>query len=103
MLLFAFLPPTNKAIALNTIEGEELFLKTCAGCHVNGGNIVRRNKTLRSKDLKRNGLDSPSEIAKVAREGIGMMSGYKDVLGEKGDQIVADWIWNQSQNAWVHG
>ena len=39
----------------------------------------------------------------MGADGIGIMSGYKDFLGEKGDQLVADWIWNQSQNAWVQG
>ena len=24
-------------------------------------------------------------------------------LGEKGDEIVANWVWEQSQNAWTHG
>ena len=84
-------------------NGENLFSKHCAGCHINGGNIIRRNKTLRLKDLNRNGIDTPDAIAKIAKEGIGSMSGYKDVLGEKGDEIVANWIWEQSQNAWIQG
>ena len=84
-------------------EGENLFIQHCAGCHIKGGNIIRRNKTLKLKDLHRNGIDSPDEIAKIAKEGIGSMSGYKDVLGDKGDQIVANWIWEKSQNAWIQG
>ena len=101
-----FLPFSNLqkgAIALNKNEGEKLFLDHCSGCHINGGNIVRRNKTLKIKDLRRNSLDSPELIAEVAREGIGIMSGYEKVLGEGGDKLVATWIWNQSQSAWVHG
>ena len=83
-------------------SGQDLFISHCAGCHVNGGNIIRRGKTLRLSALKRNGVDSQEEIAKIAREGIGIMSGYKNVLGEGGDKQVAIWIFEQAQNAWVH-
>ena len=55
------------------------------------------------KDLKRNGVDTKEKIAKIAREGIGIMDGYKEVLGEKGDQLVANWILKQAQKAWVQG
>ena len=44
-----------------------------------------------------------SRLSKLKEEGIGSMSGYKDVLGEKGDEIIANWIWEQSQNAWIQG
>ena len=93
----------NKVFALNENEGEHLFIENCAGCHINGGNIIRRNKTLKIKDLQRNGLVTPESIAKIAREGTGSMDGYKEVLGEKGDQLVANWILKQSQKAWVQG
>ncbi len=89
-------------IAIAEESGQDLFISHCAGCHVNGGNIIRRGKTLRLSALKRNGVDSQEEIAKIAREGIGIMSGYKNVLGEGGDKQVAIWIFEQAQNAWVH-
>ena len=100
ILVLLFLP--NKAIAIETHKGQEIFLKHCAGCHVNGNNIVRRKQTLKLKDLKRNNLDNPEAIARIAREGIGIMSGYEEVLGESGDKLVASWIWDQAQNAWTH-
>ena len=89
---------------LNAIEadlGENLFKHNCAGCHMNGGNIIRRSKNLKISSLKRNGIDNPEAIAKIARQGIGIMSGYEDELGENGDQIVANWVWEQAQKAWV--
>lgn len=84
-------------------SGQELFSNHCAGCHVNGGNIIRRGRTLKLTALKKNGLDDPDTIARVAREGIGQMSGYGDVLGVGGDELVAAWIWEQAQNAWIQG
>ncbi len=89
--------------AIEEITGKQLFIQNCAGCHINGGNIIRRGKTLKLKDLQKNGLDNPKAIAKIAREGIGSMSGYKELLGEGGDEIVGDWIWEQAQNAWTQG
>ncbi len=84
-------------------DGEALFMAHCSGCHINGGNIVRRRKTLKLESLKKNGINDPEAIAKIAREGIASMSGYKEVLGPNGDDIVANWIWMQAQNAWTHG
>ncbi len=89
---------------LNAIEadlGGNLFKNNCAGCHINGGNIIRRSKNLKISSLKRNGIDNPEAIAKIARQGIGIMSGYEDKLGKNGDQIVANWVWEQAQKAWV--
>ncbi len=89
---------------LNAIEaglGENLFKHNCAGCHINGGNIIRRSKNLKISSLKRNGIDNPEAIAKIARQGVGIMSGYEDELGNNGDQIVANWVWEQAQKAWV--
>ncbi len=89
---------------LNAIEadsGENLFKHNCAGCHINGGNIIRRSKNLKISSLKRNGIENPEGIAKIAREGVGIMSGYEDELGDNGDQIVANWVWEQSQKAWI--
>ena len=89
--------------AIDTDLGRNLFEHNCAGCHINGGNIVRRNRTLKLSALKRQGLDNPQAIAEIARKGIGSMSGYEEVLGEGEDQLVATWIWNKAQNAWTHG
>ena len=89
---------------LNAIEanlGQSLFKHNCAGCHINGGNIIRRSKNLKISSLKRNGIDNSEAIAKIARQGIGIMGGYEDKLGDNGDQIVANWVWEQAQKAWV--
>ena len=87
--------------AFEAAQGESLFKQNCAGCHINGGNIIRRSKNLKISSLKRNGIDNQEAIAKIAREGIGIMGGYKDELGDNGDQIVANWVWEQAQKAWV--
>tara|TARA_Y100000991_G_scaffold3856_1_gene3187 strand:+ start:545 stop:865 length:321 start_codon:yes stop_codon:yes gene_type:complete len=82
-------------------DGAALFEAHCVGCHLNGGNIIRRSKTLKLKALERNGIEGPLEIAVIATEGRGQMSGYGEVLGTDGADAVADWIWEQAQNDWA--
>ncbi len=99
LMLILFSP--LQCYALEMTSGESLFNKNCSSCHLNGGNIIRRGKTLKLSALKSRGLDNPEAIAKIASDGIGIMSGYKEVLGNGGDELVAVWIWEQAQNAWV--
>jgi len=98
---FFYLSLPKDLNALEVNSGGNLFKHNCAGCHMNGGNIIRRSKNLKISSLKRNGIDNPEAIAKIARQGIGIMSGYEEELGENGDQIVANWVWEQAQKAWV--
>ena len=99
LCVFTRLP--KDLIALDTDLGKNLFKNHCAGCHINGKNIIRRSKNLKISTLKNNGIYDPEAIAKIARQGIGIMDGYKEELGENGDLIVANWIWEQAQKAWV--
>ncbi|MBW3049034.1 cytochrome C [Prochlorococcus marinus XMU1403] len=98
---FFYLSLPKELNAIEADSGGNLFNHNCAGCHVNGGNIIRRSKNLKISSLKRNGIDNPEAIAKIARQGVGIMSGYEDELGDHGDQIVANWVWEQAQKAWV--
>jgi cytochrome c6 len=59
MLLFSPFP----AQAATNLEASQtnapaLFDVQCAGCHPNGGNIIRRGKNLKLRALKRQGMDS---------------------------------------------
>lgn len=81
-------------------DGAQLFDQHCAGCHVNGGNIIRRGKTLKLAALERQGVASPEAIAAIASGGLGQMSGYAAVLGEEGSKEVAAWVWQQALAGW---
>ena len=91
------------AAGADASPGGLLFEQHCAGCHINGGNIIRRGKNLKLKTLERDEIATVEAIAAIAREGRGQMSGYADVLGPDGDQVVAEWILMQAQNAWTQG
>ena len=100
-LLFIYLSLPVELSAIDSFVGENLFKNHCAGCHINGRNIIRRSKNLKLSTLKLNGIDNPEAIAKIARQGIGIMNGYEDQLGDNGDKIVANWVLEQAQRAWV--
>lgn len=80
--------------------GAALFEAHCMGCHIQGGNVIRRGKTLKLPALERAGLADPEAIARIAAGGIGQMSGYGAVLGEEGAAQVAEWVWLQARAGW---
>ena len=84
-------------------DGQQLFSNHCAGCHVNGGNIIRRGKTLKMAALERYGRADPAVIATIAAAGVGQMGGYAAVLGDGGPEAVASWVWQQAQAGWPRG
>jgi cytochrome c6 len=81
-------------------RGGRLFENHCAGCHLNGGNVIRRNKTLKRQDLLREGVKSAADVARIAANGKGQMSGYAKVLGEGGPDAVGAWVWKQAELGW---
>lgn len=103
LLLAVALAPAAPAWAADGRDGARLFEAHCAGCHVNGGNIIRRGKTLRLAALERQGVASPEAIARIAAAGVGQMSGYGEQLGEAGVEAVAAWVWQQAQTDWPRG
>lgn len=96
VVLLAWWPLPAQAAA----DGAQLFDTNCAGCHVQGGNIIRRGRTLKLAALERQGLASPEAIATVAAAGIGQMDGYAAVLGDGGAEAVAAYVWQQAQEGW---
>jgi cytochrome c6 len=92
--------PALAASAPELSAGAGLFEQHCVGCHVHGGNIIRRGKTLRLAALERNGINGPEQIAAIAAGGQGQMSGYGAVLGDGGPEAVAAYVWQQAQLDW---
>ena len=91
---------TPAPLATTQPSGAVLFSQHCAGCHVNGGNVIRRGKTLRLAALRRAGLESAEDVARVASVGQGQMGGYGEVLGPGGPEVVGDWVWRQALADW---
>lgn len=92
--------PWAHAIETSSETVQSLFTVQCAGCHPNGGNIVRRGKTLKSRALRRNGVDSVAAIASLITNGKGLMSAYGDRLTSEEIDLLATYVWEKAQNNW---
>ncbi len=88
------------AFATNLDSGAQLFEVHCVGCHINGGNIVRRGKTLKLAALKRNGYETVEAIATIVANGKANMSAYKDRLTSPEIEDVSAYVWEQAQKGW---
>ena len=96
-LTFIFSPP---AFAADTVSGTKIFSVQCAGCHVNGGNIIRRGKTLKKRALKKYGMDSFEAIASLVANGKSNMPAFKDRLSEKQIEDVTTYVLEQAEKGW---
>lgn len=81
-------------------QGEQIFSLECAGCHLRGGNIIRRGKNLKQKTLKRNKLDSVAAIADLVRNGKNNMSAYGDRLSEAEILNVSAYVLDRAAANW---
>jgi cytochrome c6 len=91
---------TLPANALDTQNGSEVFSVHCAGCHINGGNIIRRGKNLKKNALKKYGMDSLEAITNIVTNGKSNMSAYKEKLTTEEIQNVAAYVLEQAENNW---
>ncbi|HEY9872655.1 MAG TPA: c-type cytochrome [Candidatus Obscuribacterales bacterium] len=91
---------SQAALAVDTVNGAQIFSVHCAGCHINGGNIVRRGKNLKQKTLKRDHMDSIEAIASIVANGKNNMSAYKDRLTEQEIQEVSAYVLSQAEKGW---
>lgn len=78
----------------------EVFSVNCAGCHSNGGNIIRGGKNLKQKALKRYGMDSIANIANLVTNGKNIMPSYKARLSEQQIMDVSAYVLSQAETDW---
>ncbi|MBD1913001.1 MULTISPECIES: c-type cytochrome [unclassified Leptolyngbya] len=84
----------------NLPDAAPLFETHCAGCHINGGNIIRRGKNLKQKTLERNGYDTAEAIAQLVTHGKGNMPAYADRMTPDEIQAVANYVLEQAAQNW---
>lgn len=78
----------------------KLFEVHCAGCHANGGNIIRRGKTLKLKALERNGYSTIDTISEIITNGKANMSAFRDRLTSEEIRDVATYVLEQAHKNW---
>ncbi len=83
-----------------TATPAEVFSANCAGCHINGGNIIRRGKNLKQKALKKYDMDSLDNISNLVTNGKGIMPAYKDRLSEQQIIDVSAYVLSQAETDW---
>jgi cytochrome c6 len=81
-------------------NGAAVFKANCAGCHVKGGNIVRRGKNLKLKALHRNKVDTQAAIATLVTNGKGIMSAYGDKLTTEQIAEVSAYVLKRAEQNW---
>lgn len=86
--------------AENLPNAAPLFEMHCSGCHINGGNIIRRGKNLKQKTLERNGYGTVEAIAQLVTQGKGNMPAFIDRMTTSEIQAVAQYVLDQAANNW---
>ncbi len=81
-------------------NGAKVFKANCAGCHVNGGNIVRRGKNLKLKTLHKRKVDTQEAIATLVTNGKGIMSAYGDKLTQQEIADVSAFVLQRAEQGW---
>ena len=104
VLTIFFTIPEASVIAETTTASSELgakvFKANCAGCHIKGGNIVRRGKNLKSKALRRNKVDTQEAVASLVTNGKGIMSAYGDKLTDAEIEAVSSYVLQRAAENW---
>lgn len=102
LTIFVALPNTLVIADTVTTEnlGAKVFQANCAGCHVKGGNIVRRGKNLKLKTLHKNKVDTVEAIASLVTNGKGIMSAYGDKLTDTEIEAVSAYVLQRAAENW---
>ncbi len=87
-------------LAADLSNGAQIFELHCAGCHANGGNIIRRGKNLKLRALQRNQMDSVEAIAQIVTNGKRPMSAYGDRLTPQEIEDVAAYTLDRANHDW---
>jgi len=73
--------------------GEDIFKAKCISCHPDGGNIMKKEKTLHKKVLEANKLKTAGDLVKYMRApGPGMPKFDKKSLPNKDAKLLAEYI-----------
>lgn len=89
--LFCSVLPVEAATEAS--PGEQAFLKNCAVCHPNGGNIINPDDTLGKKAMAAKGIKMPADIvAKMRKPGPGMTQFDEKAIPDATARAIAEYI-----------
>lgn len=88
--LFCFHIPAQAAKAS---PGEEAFVKNCAICHANGGNVINPAKPINKKALEAKGMRKPADIVRQMRNpGPGMTRFDEKAIPDAEARAIAEYV-----------
>lgn len=99
---FCFLIFSNKkaSIAIDSLNGETIFLLNCSACHAGGNNAIVKEKTLKKDILEKNGMDRDEAIIYQVTNGKNAMPAFGGRLSDKEIEDVASYVLKQSEKGW---
>ena len=100
VLCTLFISPVVADTATDINNGAKVFKANCAGCHINGGNIVRRGKNLKTKALHRHKVDTLEAVESLVTNGKGIMSAYGDKLTPEQIADVSAYVLQRAEENW---
>ena len=100
LIAIAVLLVASVASLADPINSEAVFTANCAGCHPNGGNIIRRGKNLKLKALQRNHVATIDAVEELVTYGKGSMSAFGDRLTPAEVTAVAKYVLEKAEQNW---
>ncbi|MFQ4141889.1 cytochrome c6 PetJ [Chlorogloeopsis sp. ULAP02] len=94
---FAFNHP---ALAADAGNGAKVFSANCASCHAGGKNLVQANKSLKTEDLEKYGMNSAEAIIAQVTNGKNAMPAFKARLKPEQIEDVAAYVLEQAEKGW---
>lgn len=95
--LTSFLTSYGVTHAVTFETGEELFLKNCAVCHIQGSNVIIPEKNLKKEALEENGMNNFNAISYQILNGKNGMPAFGERLEENEIEIIARYVLEQSE------
>jgi cytochrome c6 len=84
----------------NAADGGKVFNANCVACHIGGGNVIIRTKTLKQADLDKNGKNSLDAIKLQVIKGNGAMPAFGGRLSAQQIEDVAAYVLSQAEAGW---
>ncbi len=90
----------DAALAADLANGANIFANNCAACHLNGGNVINGQKTLKQDALKRYDMASIDAIKSQVANGKNAMPAFLGRLTNSQVEDVAAYVIEQAENGW---
>ena len=87
-------------LAADLDNGAKVFTANCASCHVGGGNIINRAKTLSEADLTKYGMNSLDKVIAQVTNGKPPMPSFKTRLTAEQIEDVANYVLDKAVSGW---